>query len=387
MFLRISKKNITVVGPTLFLFLLLVIPEIAAAQVPFVPCGNEGQADCSACHLAIMGNSILNWLIGFMFVIFAVVMTVAGFGLVTSGGNPSALEAAKSKFVNAIVGLIIVLAAWILVDTIMRGVLAGTNGEIAGWGPWSQISCQSQAETSVVIAQAGDTTTSAPVTCDTEAACAALVDSCETDGGTAIETDNGGVNQVSCERPVGIADPGTTRLVCDVGPSGDRTQCAAQVAACESSGGTPTVNDSDETRYEVECTPASPTGACQADEMQTVNLFGFNTTVHNSIAGDVAAINAAGSGGYRVYSVGAYNCRRITGGSGYSVHAYGLAIDINSADNPYVKTSARPCPSDMPASFVNLFKSRGFGWGGDWRSVCDAMHFSDAAREGGGQSI
>lgn len=124
--------------------------DITTAQTGFVPCDGVGPDACSACDLAVMGNTILNWLIGFMFVIFAIVMTVAGFGLVTSGGNPSAKEAAKSKFVNAIVGLIIVLAAWILVDTIMRGVLAGTDGDIEGWGPWSQISCQSQEQARIV---------------------------------------------------------------------------------------------------------------------------------------------------------------------------------------------------------------------------------------------
>ena len=35
----------------------------------------------------------------------------------------------------------------------------------------------------------------------------------------------------------------------------------------------------------------------------------------------------------RSADTGAYNCRQITGGSGYSLHAYGIALDINWQSN------------------------------------------------------
>jgi len=100
-----------------------------------------------------MGNTVLNWLIGVMFVVFAVIVAVAGWGLITSGGNQTALSAAKSKFTNAIIGLIIVLAAWLIVDTIMRGLVTGGAGEIEGFGPWSQIECVDQPTTEWVITE------------------------------------------------------------------------------------------------------------------------------------------------------------------------------------------------------------------------------------------
>lgn len=131
----------------LLLIALLFLPSGEVVAQGFIPCDG---LDCSACDLATMANRIVTWLIGVLFVVFAVVVAVAGFGLVTSGGNPSAKDAAKSKFTNAIIGLIIVLAAWILVDTIMRGLLAGGTGKLEGFGPWSEVQCQSQSETRVV---------------------------------------------------------------------------------------------------------------------------------------------------------------------------------------------------------------------------------------------
>ena len=115
---------------------LLPVHEVTAQG--FVPCsGNQ----CNLCHLAQMANSILIWLVGFMFIIFAVIMVIAGFGLISSGGNPAAKQAAKDKFVNAIIGLIIALSAWLLVDTIMRGLLSSGDGTLQGWGPWSEVQC------------------------------------------------------------------------------------------------------------------------------------------------------------------------------------------------------------------------------------------------------
>lgn len=127
----------------LFIALLLFIlpTDIVVAQGGFITCDGT---DCSACNFVELLNLLIQWLLGIVFVVFAVIMTVAGFGLVTSGGNQSALDAAKSKFTNAVIGIIIILAAWIIVDTLLRGTLAG-GGVIAGWGPWAEVQCQVQA--------------------------------------------------------------------------------------------------------------------------------------------------------------------------------------------------------------------------------------------------
>jgi hypothetical protein len=119
---------------------LLVVPDQVSAQ-GLVPCDG---IECNACHLVEMGNTILIWLIGVMFVVFAGILAVAGWGLVTSAGNQTALSDAKSKFTNALIGLFIVLTAWLLVDTIMRGLLKSGDGTITGYGLWSEVECVPQ---------------------------------------------------------------------------------------------------------------------------------------------------------------------------------------------------------------------------------------------------
>jgi hypothetical protein len=139
-------KKITLLTAVLCIILL---PDLAQAQVGLVPTDLCDGPTCSACHIVELINRLIKWLIGIVILLFAVLAVWAGFGLVTSGGNPSALSDAKSRFTNAFIGFLIVLAAWLLVDTLMRGIVSGTDGNIKGYGPWSQVQCFSQSEVGI----------------------------------------------------------------------------------------------------------------------------------------------------------------------------------------------------------------------------------------------
>jgi hypothetical protein len=87
----------------------------------------------------------------------------------------------------------------------------------------------------------------------------------------------------------------------------------------------------------------------------------------------------------------AFNCRLATGSEGkYSAHSYGSAIDINPRWNPYVKrgqvlppagkayvdrSAARPGLIREGDVVVRAFVSRGWRWGGRFRSLKDYQHF------------
>ena len=116
-----------------------------ATDQGFVPCSG---VSCTPCHVVVLFNTVLKWFMGIAFLIFAFLAMKAGVSLVTSGGNPSALSSAKSSFTNAFIGLIIILAAWLIVDTLMRNLLDGGKGEIkiADYGPWASVKCDAAAQ-------------------------------------------------------------------------------------------------------------------------------------------------------------------------------------------------------------------------------------------------
>jgi len=87
----------------------------------------------------------------------------------------------------------------------------------------------------------------------------------------------------------------------------------------------------------------------------------------------------------------AFVCRNARGSTRYSEHAYGLAVDVNPFQNPYIRgetvlpelarsytdrTMLRPGMLVEGSPAVTAFTRRGWAWGGAWRSVRDPMHFS-----------
>ena len=89
----------------------------------------------------------------------------------------------------------------------------------------------------------------------------------------------------------------------------------------------------------------------------------------------------------------AFNCRRVTGGTSWSEHSYGRAIDVNPVQNPYVSGSTVEPPageayvdrSPLRKGMVtrgvrSAFASIGWQWGGSWTTKKDYQHFSATGR-------
>ena len=79
---------------------------------------------------------------------------------------------------------------------------------------------------------------------------------------------------------------------------------------------------------------------------------------------------------------GAYNCRQITGGTNYSLHAYGIAVDLNWSTNPYGRTLVTDMPFGMIEAIEGIRTASGvqvWRWGGRYSNNKDAMHFEVVA--------
>jgi D-alanyl-D-alanine carboxypeptidase len=87
----------------------------------------------------------------------------------------------------------------------------------------------------------------------------------------------------------------------------------------------------------------------------------------------------------------AFNCRFVSGTSRWSMHAYGLAIDVNPVENPYIsggrvsppagrryvdRARVRPGMAIAGGMLVTAFASVGWQWGGFWTGSSDYQHFS-----------
>ncbi len=105
----------------------------------------------------------------------------------------------------------------------------------------------------------------------------------------------------------------------------------------------------------------------------------------------------------RTTDTDSYNCRKVKGGTGRSLHSFGIALDVNWQTNPYidhpgeraVRFSAKPdqdgraedvrlgkADTDMTKAMIaDVLAIRTMGgaaplrWGGHYKTVKDAMHF------------
>jgi len=148
-----------------------------------------------------------------------------------------------------------------------------------------------------------------------------------------------------------------------------------------------------------------------------VTYYGFDgephlgeLVVHKSIAQEVAAIfqdlyearfpiekirlvdeyEASDDLSMEDNNTSAFNYRVVEGSTSLSKHSYGIAIDINPVQNPYVKKNI--VSPEKGKEYLNredvrkgmiikgdpcykAFTSRGWTWGGEWKTLKDYQHF------------
>jgi hypothetical protein len=108
-----------------------------------VPCGGPGEPPCQACHVGELIINIFDWLgvvLGILVVIFII---VTGLYLVTSAGNMGAKAQAKQLISKVLVGYIVFLGGWMLVDLGLKILLRDETYE--AWE--DNILCVAQPET------------------------------------------------------------------------------------------------------------------------------------------------------------------------------------------------------------------------------------------------
>ncbi len=70
---------------------------------------------------------------------FVIILAWAGFLFIASATNPEMRSKAKAMLLNAAIGLLIILSAWLMVDFIMKALYSGPDGTEGKFGPWNSI--------------------------------------------------------------------------------------------------------------------------------------------------------------------------------------------------------------------------------------------------------
>lgn len=127
---------------------------------------------------------------------------------------------------------------------------------------------------------------------------------------------------------------------------------------------------------------------CTRGNLIRAELFGQGVLVHwkvhdrlvNAMMAAHRALLAAGIPDEHPKRIDSYSCRRVSGGSSWSLHSWGLAWDCFMTP-PGVEPPGGVWTPDyaLPAPFVHTMEAHGFTWGGRWRRR-DTPHFEWAGR-------
>ncbi|NQV00461.1 MAG: hypothetical protein HQ538_07010 [Parcubacteria group bacterium] len=91
---------------------------------------------CTTCDILMVTGNIFRLVFEIVGIVAVAVITMGGFFYVTSGGSEEAIASAKKTIVAAVLGTLIVFAAWVIINTILN--LTGFNIE---GGTWWNPSC------------------------------------------------------------------------------------------------------------------------------------------------------------------------------------------------------------------------------------------------------
>ena len=132
------KKNLL----PILIVVLLILPSFAFAidvpGLPLVPCGRSGQALCGKCDLFKLLKNILDFVVGGLMPALGILLFVwGGFLILLGGAKPNLVEQGKTVFWNTFLGIMIMLGAWMITNTLIKSV--GAKYDTAD--KWWQFTC------------------------------------------------------------------------------------------------------------------------------------------------------------------------------------------------------------------------------------------------------
>lgn len=128
--------------PILFLIIPLsgLLLPLVSLGAGLVPCGGAGEPACQLCHLFVLLDNIIDFFLKYIVIPVATLLLVIG-GLMffLYAEDPSKVEQAKSLLRSTIIGLVMIFAAWLIINTFFMAI------GVADWtglkGGWFKINC------------------------------------------------------------------------------------------------------------------------------------------------------------------------------------------------------------------------------------------------------
>jgi hypothetical protein len=121
----LKKVNWLVVAQMLVITLLAASPLILGhAGVAHAQLNKNFQCDastglrCTETSVPQIFKTIINWALGIAFGVAVIFLSIGGFRYITAGGNEESAEKGKSSVINALIGIVIIVLSYVIVNVV-----------------------------------------------------------------------------------------------------------------------------------------------------------------------------------------------------------------------------------------------------------------------------
>ena len=115
----------------------ILTPITLLAQTSVVDTAECTGTDCGLCNLLLLVNGTIHYIITSLLIPFAAFsIFTAGFVIMTAQGNESRISTAKDTLRAIVMGILIAMAGFLIVDSLLKLLLDDTV-----MGTWNQIVC------------------------------------------------------------------------------------------------------------------------------------------------------------------------------------------------------------------------------------------------------
>lgn len=127
----LKKINWLSVAQIALVSLLLFAPLLVAdAQLNRgLQCDPSSGLNCNAgTNVNSLIRTVINWLLGIAFAVAVLFLIIGGFQYITSAGNEEAAEKGKGTAVNALIGIVIIILSYVIVNVVSNFVSSAGTG-------------------------------------------------------------------------------------------------------------------------------------------------------------------------------------------------------------------------------------------------------------------
>lgn len=128
-----QKINFLKAAEVILAVLLVFAPFLVTAQ--FSPSNNQALCNgtglnCQSTSVNGLIQTVIDWLLGIAFALAVLFLIIGGFWYITSAGNEETAEKGKSTAINAIIGIVIIILSYVIINVISN-LVASPNSTTA----------------------------------------------------------------------------------------------------------------------------------------------------------------------------------------------------------------------------------------------------------------